>query len=110
MKLLFDQNMPPRLVETLAPLYPDSHHVVTIGLDRADDREIWAYAKANDLTIASKDSDYMRLSIMLGAPPKVVWVGLGNCSAKRLEDLLRHHHETVAQFVKSPERTYPILR
>jgi predicted nuclease of predicted toxin-antitoxin system len=99
-KLLFDQNMPLRLVDSLASLYPDSRHVFTIGLDRADDREIWAYATANGLTIASKDSDYMRLSILLGAPPKVVWVGLGN--------LLRNHHETIAQFVKSPERTYRI--
>jgi predicted nuclease of predicted toxin-antitoxin system len=109
-KLLFDQNMPPRLVDSLASLYPDSRHVFTIGLDRADDWEIWAYAKANGLTIASKDSDYLRLSILLGAPPKVVWVGLGNCSVKQLEDLLRNHHETIAQFVKSPERTYLMLR
>jgi predicted nuclease of predicted toxin-antitoxin system len=32
MKLLFDQNLSPRLVNRLSDLYPDSNHVYLLGL------------------------------------------------------------------------------
>ena len=37
MKLLFDQNLSPRLVHLLADLYPGSTHVRDVGLGEADD-------------------------------------------------------------------------
>ena len=45
MKLLFDQNLSPRLVQRLAGIYPDFAHVMDIGLSAADDRTIWAFAR-----------------------------------------------------------------
>ena len=47
MKLLFDQNLSPRLPGLLADIYADSIHVRQMGLRDADDLEIWEYAKAN---------------------------------------------------------------
>jgi predicted nuclease of predicted toxin-antitoxin system len=47
-KLLFDQNLSPRLVSLLADLFPNSNHVFPLGLDTIDDSEIWEFAKAND--------------------------------------------------------------
>lgn len=58
MKLLFDQNLSPRLVNRLADLYPDSQHVFFIGLDPADDRVLWKYANQNDCTVLTRDSDF----------------------------------------------------
>ncbi len=40
MKLLFDHNLPPRLVAGLADLFPHSEHVFVLGLERATDLEI----------------------------------------------------------------------
>jgi len=37
MKLLFDQNLPPKLVNRLADLFPGSSHVQSIRLDCASD-------------------------------------------------------------------------
>lgn len=37
MKLLFARNLPPRLVQLVASIYPDSVHVLDIGLSDADD-------------------------------------------------------------------------
>ena len=51
MRLLFDQNLSPQLVNRLADLYPSSQHVSFIGLDRADDHALWKYANQNDFTI-----------------------------------------------------------
>ncbi len=47
MKLLFDQNLSPKLVNRLADLFPDSSHVFTLGLDEIEDSEIWRFAKEN---------------------------------------------------------------
>lgn len=56
MKLLFDENLSPRLVGALANIYPGSAHVHECGLGSGDDAAIWQYAKDNGFTIVSKDS------------------------------------------------------
>ena len=34
-------------------------------------------------TIVTKDADFRQRSFLLGPPPKVIWIGLGNCSTQR---------------------------
>ena len=53
MRLLFDQNLSPRLVSLLADLYPDSAHVLDVGLGEADDRAVWTFAGENGFAIVS---------------------------------------------------------
>ncbi|MGH9853697.1 MAG: DUF5615 family PIN-like protein, partial [Blastocatellia bacterium] len=89
MKLLFDENLSPKLARRLADLFPDSTHVRDVGLKTADDPLVWAYAQDNDFMIVSKDSDMHDRSLIFGYPPKVIWVRLGNCSTRQVEDLLR---------------------
>lgn len=98
MKLLFDENLSPRLVRLLADLYPDSVHVRDVGLKAADDSEVWTYAQDNSFIICSKDSDLHQRSFLLGFPPKVVWVRLGNCSTSDVELLLRKYSTTIELF------------
>lgn len=45
MKLLFDQNLSPRLPSLVADLYPQSAHVRDSGMRDATDAVIWEYAK-----------------------------------------------------------------
>jgi predicted nuclease of predicted toxin-antitoxin system len=73
-KLLFDENLPPRLVQSLADLYPGSSHLRDCGLRGASDSEVWLYAKDNFYTIVSKDSDFWQRSSLLGGPPKIIWL------------------------------------
>lgn len=40
MKLLFDQNISPRLVDSLADIFPGSIHVINVKLDKAFDSEL----------------------------------------------------------------------
>ena len=72
MKLLFDQNLSPRLVHRLTDLYPDSSHVYLIGRDKAPDPRIWEYARDNGFIIVTRDADFSDLNVMLGYPPKVI--------------------------------------
>ena len=45
-KLLFDENLSPKLVGLVSDLYPDSAHVHDRGLGASDDAKVWAYAAA----------------------------------------------------------------
>ena len=44
------------------------------------DQDIWNYAKNEQLTIISKDSDFSNRIIFLNPPPKVIHIKLGNMS------------------------------
>jgi predicted nuclease of predicted toxin-antitoxin system len=59
---------------------------------------MWNYASSEGLIIVSKDSDMHQRSFVFGAPPKVVWVRLGNCSTSDVADLLRRHVQTLEDF------------
>jgi predicted nuclease of predicted toxin-antitoxin system len=98
MKLLFDQNLSPRLPRLLADIYAESVHVREVGLRDADDSAIWAYAKANNFTIVSKDSDFQQRSLLYGNPPKFIWLRVGNCTVKTIEELLRNHSVAIHTF------------
>ena len=98
MRLLFDQNLSHRLVQRLEDVFPDSCHVRDIGLARAADDLVWAYARDNGFTIVSKDADFHQRSFLYGAPPKVIWVRRGNCSTTVVEQIFRIHQAAVRTF------------
>ena len=98
MKLLFDANLSHRLVVSLSDVFPGSTHVRLVGLERATDREVWEYARINDLSIVSKDSDFRQWSFLHGQPPKVIEIRLGNCRTVDVENALRDEHSVLIQF------------
>lgn len=102
MKLLFDQNLSPKLVNRLADLFPGSSHVQTERLDRAHDDQVWEHARQNGFAIVSKDADYNNLSVVRGSPPKVIWLLLGNCTTARVEAALRARFADIEAFEKDP--------
>src|SRR5207302_7823098 len=67
-------------------------------LKAADDPVLWKYAQDNSLIICSKDSDMHQRSFLLGYPPKIVWVRLGNCSTSDVAQLLRKHFTAIEAF------------
>jgi predicted nuclease of predicted toxin-antitoxin system len=108
-KLLFDQNLSPRLVRALAGLYPGSVHVRDVGLHDATDEAVWIYAAGHDLTITSKDADFRQRSFLLGHPPKVVYVNRGNCTTSEIESLLREHHNDLRAFEEDANAAFLAL-
>ena len=84
MRLLLDQNLSPSLKSALDDIYPDTLHVKDVGLEAADDVEVWSYARMHELAIVSKDSDFRQLSFTFGHPPKVVWIRRGTAQHRRL--------------------------
>ncbi len=102
MRLLFDENLSPRLVGLLAVEFPGSEHVRNVGLAAASDPTIWSFAAAQNLAIVSKDSDFQHRALLLGQPPKVVWVRLGNCSTAAVAALLRVRQGDLLAFEADP--------
>ena len=98
MKLLFDENLSPKLPNRLNNIFPHSLHVRDVGMKATTDSIVWDYAKDNDLTVVSKDVDMHDLSLIFGNPPKVIWLRLGNCSTSQVENLLRSNFETIKLF------------
>ena len=99
MKLLFDENLSPLLSAALADCYGESRHV----------RDVWLYAARNDLVIVTKDSDFRQRSFLRGYPPKVIWIGLGNCSTSMVEDLLRRRITQVTEFLADRVKAFLVL-
>ncbi len=109
MKLLFDQNLSPRLTGLLADIYAGSIHVREVGLREADDLAIWEYAKHHGYVIVSKDSDFQQRSLLHGAPPKFIWLRVGNCTVGRIEDLLRMYSALIHTFDLDDSKSHLML-
>ena len=109
MKLLFDQNLSPKLVVKLADLFPGSSHVEDVGFGSTDDRSVWEYALNHDFIIVTKDSDYNDLSVIHGFPPYVVWMRCGNCTTENIADMIRQNAQSILDFTKSGKHGIIIL-
>ncbi len=109
MKLLFDENVSPKLVEGLASEFPGSTHVRDIGLIGGADRDVWEHAHALGFTIVSKDTDFRDRSFVTGWPPKVIWLDVGNAGTADIANLLRRERERVRRFTEEPETSMLIL-
>ncbi len=109
MKLLFDQNLSFRFIELFSDIYPGSAHVRDVGLQAAKDEAVWLYARQHGLTIISKDVDFHQRSLLFGAPPRVIWIALGNCSTDDIATLLRNRHRDILDFEQMSEAVFLAL-
>lgn len=110
LKLLFDQNLSRKLVASLEDLFPDSTHVDDAGFAESPDSRIWDFAALHGFTIVSKDDDFRQRSILRGAPPKVIWLQVGNCSTSKIERVLRSRYPAIEAFSRDTESSFLILR
>lgn len=98
MRLLFDQNLSPQPIYRLCDCFPDASHVSVLGLAAVSDLAVWLYAKDAGFTTFTKDADFNDTAIMRGAPPKIIWIRLGNCTTNDIEDALRRHQGEIDAF------------
>ena len=103
MKLLFDENLSPKLPQMVASTFPGSQHVRELGLKGKTDEDVWTCAKANAFIIISKDKDFYQRTLLFGAPPKFIWLRIGNCTRDDLLNLIYRHEQAIIAFETSPE-------
>lgn len=110
MKLLVDENLPPRLAIDLADLFPESTHVSLVELGSTNDSLIWEHAKTHGFAFLTKDKDFANLSLARGAPPKVILLQTGNCSTVEIVRLVRNNAVRFTDFDSDVQHSLLILR
>ena len=90
-------------------MLPESAHVEACRLAEADDRAIWSFARGAAYVIVSKDSDFSDLSFLFGAPPKAVWVRVGNGPTSVIAELLRSQAARLEAFGASSTESFLVV-
>ncbi|HET9166087.1 MAG TPA: DUF5615 family PIN-like protein, partial [Candidatus Angelobacter sp.] len=72
----------------------------------AVDIDVWEYAKQFGFTIVSKDTDFSQRGFLFGPPPKVIWIRLGNCSTKAIQEVLFSYAAEIRQFGLDPDSSF----
>ena len=109
MKLLLDENLSDRIVAQVLDFYPGLSHVKAHDLTRTDDGIIWSFAQEHGFVIVSKDADFHQRSLVHGAPPKFIFLRVGNCSTSQVTRLLRAEFALVSAFDADPNAAILIL-
>ena len=109
MKLLLDENLSDRIVPRVLDLYPESAHVKTRGLVASDDAAIWVFAAEHGFAIVSKDADFHQRSLIYGAPPKFIFMRVGNCPTNEITHRLRSNFALISEFDADPDAAILIL-
>ena len=104
-KYLIDVNLPNRFSVWASEEY---EHVIHLN-DEMKDSEIWSYAKENNLTIVTKDTDFSDLAIMNTPPPRVIHIKIGNMKMKAFHQLISHIWDDVCAMSEEYKliRVYP---
>jgi len=101
--LLLDQNISRRLVPALEFHFPGTTQAALVDLDKVDDLEIRNYAKEHGYIIVTKDSDFEELSVLMGAPPKVIWIKLGNTGNQIILEALIKNKDIIIETLRQAE-------
>ena len=109
-RLLLDENLSERLVPLIAESFSDVLHLRTMGLGGSPDAAVWKAARETQSTLVTKDEDFIRLSMDLGWPPKVICLALGNASNRRTADLLLANAATIQAFLEQQEAGFLLLQ
>ena len=104
MKLLFDQNISPKILRKIVVDFPSSSHVRFEGLTNASDISIFNFAKENQYTIVTFDYDFVDLALVNGFPPKVIWLHTGNLTTKFITELFEENIESIKVFIDSDSK------
>ncbi len=110
MKLLFDENLSFRIVGELADRFPGSSHVDLLGLRGQDDLTVWRHAAEHGYVLVSKDDDFRQLSLLHGAPPKVVLCAIGNSGNSDVVALLVDRRDAIQAFIDDTQESLLILK
>ncbi len=102
MRLLFDENISQRLVALVSEYFPGSLHVEIVAARGATDTRIWDFAKEHNITIVSKDNDFRQRALLLGPPPKVVFLSVRNARTQAIAVLLTINVDRLHQFFADP--------
>lgn len=103
MKLLLDENLSRRIIPLIEKSFPESTQIIYAGLESANDKAVWEYARDNNFIVVTQDSDFHEMSILYGQPPKIIWLKCGNQTKQQMAEILINNHSAIEQFDNDSE-------
>ncbi len=103
MRLLFDHNLSHKLCQHLADVFPGSTQTRLVALASSSDEAIWQFAGPRGFVVVTLDKDFADMSLLRGAPPKVIWLRCGNSTVAEVERLLRANLQAIQRFEASTD-------
>lgn len=103
MKILFDQNISFRIVSKISDCFPEAKQVRLLNIENYSDIDIWNFAKENEYTIVTFDSDFFDISSIKGHPPKIIWLRFGNTTTNYLAGIINSKKEIIKDFITKNE-------
>ena len=76
-------------------------HVRFVGLKDASDLDFFQFARLENFSIVTFDSDYSDLSTMKGFPPRIIWIRTGNLTTKSIIKVLNQNEDQILGFLKN---------
>lgn len=101
MKLLFDQNISPKILKLLPPELSDCQQVRFVDLEDAADFTIFQYARTNNYAVVTFDADFVDLNALHGTPPKIIWLNTGNLTTSNISELIMRNIATLKAYLES---------
>ncbi len=108
MRLLIDQNLSPKLCRWFEEFIEVEQclHVRDMDMSYTPDFQIWEWARQHDWLLVSKDVDFVDLSVLRGAPPKLIWTRFGNCSVAETKRRFIAAWSQIVALPLNAEKTY----
>ncbi len=103
MKLLIDENISWRIKFLIESYFDNIIHATQIKGCRLTDNEIFEYAKANNFSILTFDSDFSELISLKGFPPKIIWLKCGNSTKDIIASKLITNIEIIQKLILEPD-------
>jgi len=109
-KFLIDENLSDKLAARLEATYPGSKHVKQVRLSAHSDAELWELAHKDGFIILTQDDDFVEMSMMRGAPPKVVHLAMGNHTTKEWLSIIQANAVAISHFASDPDSGLLVVR
>ena len=90
--------------------FAGTRHLEDVGLQGEPDAAVWAFAGREGYTLVSKDDDFRQLSLLYGAPPKVVVLAIGNGGNAAVLDMLMNNRARIETFDADALESLLVLR
>lgn len=84
MRFIIDAQLPPALADWLRARGHEADHVADLCGQSVPDSELWTRAVLDGRVIVTKDRDFAVWAATRRDPPQVVWLRLGNATARNL--------------------------
>ena len=108
MKLVVDNQLPPKLAVYLRWRGHEAAHVNDLGLGAASDLDVWAHCVRERAVLVTKDEDFIFLANRPNDSGRLIWVRLGNCRNAALVEVFDRLLDDAVEALSGGQRVIEI--